>query len=66
MTVVFRFCSECSDERLFEQPPCIDGHGVDCPELACVDCGTAVVVGFDVEAVLLTSSVASSRVSAAA
>ena len=57
MTAVYRFCSECSDERLFEQPPCGDGHGPDCPELACVDCGLALVLGFDVEVVLLTTRV---------
>ncbi|WP_064743435.1 hypothetical protein [Actinomadura rifamycini] len=32
---------------MFEQPPCPDGHGPDCPERACVDCGTAVLVGPD-------------------
>jgi hypothetical protein len=32
----------------FEQPQCLEdhGHGVDCPEWACVVCGEAVVVGF--------------------
>ena len=57
MIAAYRFCSECSDERLFEQPPCIDGHGVDCPELACVDCGLAVVIGFDVDVVLIADRV---------
>jgi hypothetical protein len=37
-------CVSCRGEREFEQPPCLDGHGVDCPELACVECGMAVVV----------------------
>lgn len=37
-------CSHCRDERDFEQPPCDDGHEHDCPELACVECGTAVVL----------------------
>ncbi|MFD0899945.1 hypothetical protein [Actinomadura sediminis] len=32
---------------MFEQPPCPDGHGPDCPERACVDCGSAVLVGPD-------------------
>ncbi|RSN64401.1 hypothetical protein DMH08_17810, partial [Actinomadura sp. WAC 06369] len=41
------YCSTCGDERMFEQPPCPDGHGPDCPERACVDCGTAVLVGPD-------------------
>ncbi|WP_131746528.1 hypothetical protein [Frankia sp. Cppng1_Ct_nod] len=35
-------CPECGDERAFEQPPCQDGHGMDCPDRACVECGTAV------------------------
>jgi hypothetical protein len=28
---------------LFELPPCPDGHHLDCPDRACVDCGTAIV-----------------------
>ena len=40
-----RWCGECKDERHFEMPPCEDGHGVDCLDLACVDCGAAIVVG---------------------
>ena len=40
-----RWCAECSDERPFETPPCEDGHGFDCVDLACVDCGHAIVVG---------------------
>ena len=40
-----RWCAECSDERPFETPPCDDGHGLDCLDLACVDCGLAIVVG---------------------
>jgi hypothetical protein len=41
-------CTPCGDIREFVQPPCTDGHtddGGDCPEWACVDCGTAVVLG---------------------
>ncbi|WP_165495179.1 hypothetical protein [Actinomadura roseirufa] len=30
---------------MFEQPPCLDGHGEECPERACAECGTAVLVG---------------------
>ena len=40
-----RRCGDCQDERVFEMPPCEDGHGIDCLDLACVDCGSAVVVG---------------------
>ena len=44
-----RWCAECSDERPFEVPPCEDGHGLDCLDLACVDCGHAIVVGILVD-----------------
>jgi len=27
-------------------PPCEDGHGLDCLDLACVECGHAIIVGF--------------------
>ena len=40
-----RWCTECSAEQEFEVPPCADGHGEDCPDLACVGCGAAVVLG---------------------
>jgi hypothetical protein len=46
-----RWCGECKDERVFEVPPCEDGHGADCLDLACVDCGAAVVTGFQEELV---------------
>lgn len=39
-------CTHCQDEREFEQPPCVDGHGFDCPEVACVECGSAVMVSW--------------------
>ena len=41
-------CPPCGDVREFVQPECIDGHtedGGECPEWACVDCGSAVVTG---------------------
>ena len=44
MTLLVLHCAECDSEREFEQPPCADGHDMDCPELACVDCGMAVVL----------------------
>ena len=40
-----RWCAGCQDEMPFEVPPCEDGHGADCLDLACVECGFAVVVG---------------------
>jgi hypothetical protein len=43
------YCSECADFEVFEQPPCVDGHGADCPEWLCVICGTAVLIDVPVE-----------------
>ena len=45
MTTIVRYCSVCVDARAFETVPCGDGHGSDCPELVCVDCGYVAVVG---------------------
>jgi hypothetical protein len=45
MRTVLRHCGCCGDEHEFEVPPCRDGHDVDCPELACVDCGDALFAG---------------------
>ena len=41
-------CPPCGETREFIQPECVDGHtadGGDCPEWACADCGSAVVLG---------------------
>jgi hypothetical protein len=38
-------CPECAELVAFEQPPCVDGHGADCPEWVCVVCGTALLIG---------------------
>jgi len=43
--VTYHLCSPCGEERVFEVPPCEDGHGLDCLDLSCVDCGHAIVVG---------------------
>ena len=54
-----RWCGDCRDDRVFEVPPCEDGHGDDCLDLACVDCGSAVVVGIMVlEAPLVLQALA--------
>jgi hypothetical protein len=45
MHTVLRHCTTCGGEREFETPPCVDGHGLDCPELACIACGSALLVG---------------------
>ncbi|MEU4334050.1 hypothetical protein AB0F59_05420 [Micromonospora lupini] len=38
------YCDVCEGVAPFEAPPCVDGHGSDCPELVCTGCGTAVVI----------------------
>jgi hypothetical protein len=47
-------CPECRAERDFEQPLCADGHGADCPEWLCVECGCGLFLAtypeFDVPA----------------
>lgn len=48
-----RWCGECRDERAFEVPPCEDGHDLNCFDLACVDCGFAIVVGFHDDVVVV-------------
>jgi hypothetical protein len=37
------FCPTCDQQQFAEAPPCDDGHGDDCPDRACVECGTAIV-----------------------
>ncbi len=49
MPSVVRQCPGCRDKRTFDTPPCVDGHGADCAELACCQCGAALVVPVLVE-----------------
>lgn len=37
-------CDGCGTVTRFEVPPCPDGHGTDCPELVCTDCGGAYLL----------------------
>ena len=37
-------CPTCGAPRETEVPPCADGHQGGCPDRACVECGTALVV----------------------
>ena len=37
------YCPTCAGESLAEVPPCPDGHGPCCPDLACLACGTALL-----------------------
>ena len=41
------WCASCRAEQAFEHPECSDEHGRDCPEWACVACGEAIIVGFE-------------------
>jgi hypothetical protein len=38
------YCPSCARECLAETPPCPDGHGDACPDRACVECGTALLL----------------------
>lgn len=49
ITLQVLFCPDCSAERPFEGPCCGDGHGPDCVELCCVECGLAVLIAGLVE-----------------
>ncbi|MGZ4638081.1 MAG: hypothetical protein ACXV2J_03370 [Actinomycetes bacterium] len=41
------WCATCRSETAFAHPECLDDHGADCPEWACVDCGEAIMMGFE-------------------
>ena len=50
MTHLTRYCTGCSDERLFEQfhaepEGCPDTPDGDCPEWGCTVCGDALLAG---------------------
>gem|GEM_PF-1718945 len=36
-------CATCGTAAPHERPPCPDGHGRDCPEVACTRCGAATL-----------------------
>ncbi len=42
MQTQIRWCSECHEEQVFEQPLCEDGHGEDCRDLCCTMCGLGI------------------------
>ncbi len=42
METQIRWCSECRDEQVFEQPVCEDGHGPECRDLFCAMCGLGI------------------------
>lgn len=35
------YCPTCRLEEFAETPACVDGHGVECADRACLHCGTA-------------------------
>ena len=50
MTHLSRYCTRCSEERLFEQfhaepASCPDAPDGDCQEWGCTVCGDALVIG---------------------
>ena len=50
MTQLSRYCTACSEERLFEQfhaepASCPDTPDGDCPEWGCTVCGDALFIG---------------------
>ena len=53
-----RWCAECRDDKAFEMPLCEDGHGDDCLDLACVECGFAIVTGVHEDVAVLELSAA--------
>jgi hypothetical protein len=62
--LVFRWCAGCQADTPFEVPPCEDGHGADCVDLACVECGLALVAGVLLETTPATAGAAAARRSA--
>lgn len=42
---LFKACRDCGSDAGFEQPPCAQEHGPDCPEWFCLTCGSVLMVG---------------------
>lgn len=60
------YCPTCTRECLAERPPCPDGHGDDCPDRACVECGTALLLDAPLFATLPTRRAGSAPARSAA
>lgn len=45
VAVQVRWCAPCQSDQPFHVPPCEDGHDAECLDLACAECGHAIVVG---------------------
>jgi hypothetical protein len=56
---LFLYCPTCARESLAEAPPCPDGHGAACPDRACVECGTALLLDAPLFEIASLSSAAS-------
>ncbi len=54
-SAALRWCSPCGREQPFEMPPCEDGHGELCLDLACVVCGAGIVLAGPVEEPVLVA-----------
>jgi hypothetical protein len=51
MVETIRYCAECRQDRVFEQPhpvagACPDAADGCCPEWCCTGCGAAMLIGF--------------------
>lgn len=42
--IVAEDCPLCGHAGALVAPECAEGHGADCPDRVCVDCGTALFV----------------------
>jgi hypothetical protein len=46
---VYLWCAACVADSEFVAVDCADGHGDDCPERICIECGAAVLLDLHVE-----------------
>ncbi len=44
-SLTWRHCGICDQEEAFEAPPCRDGHGAECPDYVCTECGSVITMG---------------------
>jgi len=64
-SVDYMHCPVCASKQLFETPECPDGHGAECPDRACVQCGTALSVDVSAESSAPAAPARRGRTSAA-
>jgi hypothetical protein len=46
---LYLWCVDCAAAGEFVAVDCADGHGEDCPERICVECGAAVLIDLQIE-----------------